>query len=186
MRKKDGVELSLDYMTTINQLRQKIQAVVKPNLEDIGFKVELKQIDADVFFDSAAGNDQNNTHFYNDLNMFTVQHRRPAAGGLHAALVRRPGRREHRPGLQPLDRPQLPALQQPGLRRALRRLQTESDPDKAERVVHQHERHPVQRCRGAAAGAGRNKIAVSRTLNQENLAPSPTSSTTGTSPTGTA
>ena len=57
-------------MTTINQLRQKIQAVVKSNLEDIGFKIELKAIDANVFFDSAAGNDQNNTHFYNDLNMF--------------------------------------------------------------------------------------------------------------------
>ena len=71
VRKKDGVELSIDYMTTNSQLRQKIQAIVKSNLEDVGFKVELKQVPSEVFFDSGAGNDQNNTHFYNDLNMFT-------------------------------------------------------------------------------------------------------------------
>ncbi len=71
VRKKDGVELSIDYMTTVSQLRQKIQAVVKRDLEAIGFKVELKSVDAAIFFDSAEGNEQNNTHFYNDLNMFT-------------------------------------------------------------------------------------------------------------------
>ncbi|MGB3328853.1 MAG: ABC transporter substrate-binding protein, partial [Thermomicrobiales bacterium] len=69
-RKKDGVELKIGYQTTVNQLRQKVQAIVKKNLEDIGFKVDLIQTDPAVFFDSAAGNDQNNTHFYTDLNMF--------------------------------------------------------------------------------------------------------------------
>ncbi len=71
VRTKDGVELSIDFMTTVSQLRQKIQAVVKRDLEAIGFKVELKSVDAAIFFDSAEGNEQNNTHFYNDLNMFT-------------------------------------------------------------------------------------------------------------------
>lgn len=71
VRTKDGVELSIDYMTTVSQLRQKIQSVVKRDLEAIGFRVELKSVDGAIFFDSAEGNDQNNVHFYNDLNMFT-------------------------------------------------------------------------------------------------------------------
>ncbi|MGB3306931.1 MAG: ABC transporter substrate-binding protein [Thermomicrobiales bacterium] len=70
VRKKDGRELKIRYQTTVNNLRQKIQAIVKKNLEAIGFKVELEQTDSAIFFDSAVGNDQSNTHFYTDLNMF--------------------------------------------------------------------------------------------------------------------
>ena len=71
VRKKDGVELSVTYSTTINAVRQKTQAVNKDNFEKIGFKVQLKQVDAGIFFDSAEGNDQNASHFYNDLEMYT-------------------------------------------------------------------------------------------------------------------
>lgn len=69
-RKKDGVELKIVYATSVNQVRQKTQAVVKTNLEAIGFKVELAQIDAGIYFDSAAGNDQNLQHFYWDIDMY--------------------------------------------------------------------------------------------------------------------
>ncbi len=69
VRKKDGVELSVRYASPINQVRQKTQAVIKQDLEKIGFKVELVQVDPDIFFDSAAGNDQNSQHFYWDLLM---------------------------------------------------------------------------------------------------------------------
>ncbi|HWV23774.1 MAG TPA: peptide ABC transporter substrate-binding protein [Thermomicrobiales bacterium] len=69
VRKKDGVELSLRYVTTTNQIRQQIQAVVKQNLEDIGFKVSIENIDGSIYFDSSAGNDQNTLHFYYDMNM---------------------------------------------------------------------------------------------------------------------
>ena len=70
-RKKDGVELKVDYSTTINSVRQKTQALNKQNWESIGIKVNLKQVDAGIFFDSAAGNEQNAQHFYNDLLMYT-------------------------------------------------------------------------------------------------------------------
>jgi peptide/nickel transport system substrate-binding protein len=63
VRKKDGVELSLTFQTTINQVRQKIQQVVKSNLEEIGFRIELVQTEASIFFDNAEGNDQSITHF---------------------------------------------------------------------------------------------------------------------------
>ena len=71
VRKKDGRELTLRLYTTVNAVRQKIQAIVKANLDQIGFNIELEQVDAAIFFDGAEGNDQNNTHFYTDMNMFT-------------------------------------------------------------------------------------------------------------------
>jgi peptide/nickel transport system substrate-binding protein len=70
-RKKDGVELKVDYSTTINSVRQKTQALNKQNWEAIGIKVNLKQVDAGIFFDSAAGNEQNAQHFFADLLMYT-------------------------------------------------------------------------------------------------------------------
>ncbi|MGB3305434.1 MAG: peptide ABC transporter substrate-binding protein [Thermomicrobiales bacterium] len=71
VRKKDGVELSMTYATTINQVRQKTQAVVKQAFEALGCKVQLVQIDGGIFFDSSAGNDQNIGHFYWDIQMYT-------------------------------------------------------------------------------------------------------------------
>jgi peptide/nickel transport system substrate-binding protein len=71
VRKKDGMELSISYVTSINAVRQKTQAVNKQNWESIGFKVELKEVDAGIYFDSDAGNEQNISHFYNDIQMYT-------------------------------------------------------------------------------------------------------------------
>ncbi|MGH2558351.1 MAG: peptide ABC transporter substrate-binding protein [Thermomicrobiales bacterium] len=71
VRAKDGVELSVTYSTSINAVRQKEQAVNKQAWEEIGFKVQLKQVDAGIFFDSAAGNEQNASHFFNDVQMYT-------------------------------------------------------------------------------------------------------------------
>ncbi len=70
-RSKDGRDLEITYSTSINPVRQKNQAVMKQNLESIGFKVQLKRVDAGIFFDSAAGNEQNAQHFYDDLLMYT-------------------------------------------------------------------------------------------------------------------
>lgn len=71
VRKKDGKEMEVLYSTSINSVRQKTQAVNKQNWESIGIKVNLKQVDAGIFFDSAAGNEQNAQHFYADLLMYT-------------------------------------------------------------------------------------------------------------------
>lgn len=71
IRAKDGVELSLGFSTAVNTVRQKTQAVVQSSLQSIGFRVELDQVDSSVFFDSSAGNDQNTSHFYNDLLMYS-------------------------------------------------------------------------------------------------------------------
>ncbi len=71
VRRKDGVELSLVFSTPTNQVRQKTQQVIKADLESIGFKVELAQVDAGIYFDGSPGNDQNSQHFYWDLTMFS-------------------------------------------------------------------------------------------------------------------
>ncbi len=71
VRAKDGVALEMSYATSVNQVRQKTQAVVKDSFEQIGIKVTLEQVDAGIYFDSAAGNDQNIGHFYWDINMYT-------------------------------------------------------------------------------------------------------------------
>ncbi len=72
VRKKDGVELTMTSSTTVNPVRQKTQAVVKENLEEIGFNVSLEQVEAGIFFDSAPGNDQNIRHFYWDMAEWAV------------------------------------------------------------------------------------------------------------------
>jgi len=71
VRAKDGVELRMTYSTSINSVRQKEQAIVKQALEQIGFKVELRQVDSGIYFDASPGNEQNINHFYNDIQMYT-------------------------------------------------------------------------------------------------------------------
>ena len=71
VRAKDGVELRLRYVTTTTPQRQKVQAVVKGNLEAVGFAVEILSVDGSIFFDGAPGNEQNFTHFYSDMQEYT-------------------------------------------------------------------------------------------------------------------
>jgi peptide/nickel transport system substrate-binding protein len=71
VRQKDGVPLRLTYATTSqNDVRQKTQAVVKSDLEKMGFQVQLLEIDAGVFFDTAPGDDQNLYHMYWDMHEY--------------------------------------------------------------------------------------------------------------------
>ncbi len=69
VRAKDGVELRMTYSTSINSVRQKTQAVVKQGLEEMGFRVQLQQVDAGVFFSGT--NDQDINHFFVDILMYT-------------------------------------------------------------------------------------------------------------------
>jgi peptide/nickel transport system substrate-binding protein len=71
LRSKDGVELKGVYQTTINPLRQKTQEIVKAGWAQIGAQIELKSVDAGVFFSSDAGNPDTASHFYTDFEMFT-------------------------------------------------------------------------------------------------------------------
>lgn len=71
VRSKDGVELSMTYATSVNQVRQKTQAVVKDAFNQIGIEVSLQQIDSGIFFDNTPGNEQSFAHFYWDIAMWS-------------------------------------------------------------------------------------------------------------------
>ncbi len=71
VRKKDGKEFAITYATNINEVRQKTQLVVKQAFTKLGIKVQLKQVDSGVFFDPSPGNEQNISHMYVDINMYT-------------------------------------------------------------------------------------------------------------------
>jgi peptide/nickel transport system substrate-binding protein len=71
IRQKDGVRMHVLYQTTVNPLRQKEQDIVKSGWEKLGVEVELKSVDAGVFFSSDAGNPDTAAHFYADVEMFT-------------------------------------------------------------------------------------------------------------------
>jgi len=59
------------FQTSITSTRQNAQQVIKAGLEQLGFSVELKAVDASVFFSSDAGNPDTYTKFYADLEIFT-------------------------------------------------------------------------------------------------------------------
>ncbi len=71
IRDKDGKPLQLLYATSINAVRQKVQAIVKQNWAEIGVGVELKSIDSGVFFSSDKGNPDTFGHFFSDVQMYT-------------------------------------------------------------------------------------------------------------------
>ncbi|MCS7050219.1 MAG: peptide ABC transporter substrate-binding protein [Thermomicrobium sp.] len=71
VRQKGGVRMEIVYQTTINPVRQRTQEIIKSAFEQLGIKVELKSIDARVFFSSDPGNPDTASHFYADIEMFT-------------------------------------------------------------------------------------------------------------------
>ena len=80
IRDKNGVEMRLLFSTSVNPVRQKTQEIVKQNLESIGMQVELKTVDASVYFGDPVNPDSNDT-FYADLQMYawTSDHPEPDA-----------------------------------------------------------------------------------------------------------
>jgi peptide/nickel transport system substrate-binding protein len=70
VREKDGKKLKLAYQTSINQPRQKNQAIVKQACQKAGIEIELKAVTASVFFSSDVANPDTYTKFYCDLQMY--------------------------------------------------------------------------------------------------------------------
>jgi peptide/nickel transport system substrate-binding protein len=80
IRDKDGVEMQVVFQTSVNPLRQKTQEIIKQSLQGIGIGVELKSIDASIFFSSDPANNDTVEHFYGDLQMFTTGNTNPDPG----------------------------------------------------------------------------------------------------------
>ncbi|MER8976699.1 peptide ABC transporter substrate-binding protein [Mesorhizobium sp. M0800] len=69
-REKDGKKLKLTLVTTTNAVRNQFQAIIKQWWHEVGVDVELRSIDASVFFGSDAGNPDTFQKFYADVEMW--------------------------------------------------------------------------------------------------------------------
>ena len=77
IREKDGKKLKYVYQTSINQPRQKTQAIVKQACQKAGIDIEVKAVVASVFFSSDVANPDTYPHFYCDLQMYTTTMTQP-------------------------------------------------------------------------------------------------------------
>ncbi|MEK7687888.1 MAG: peptide ABC transporter substrate-binding protein, partial [Pseudomonadota bacterium] len=77
VRAKDGKKLKFVYQTSINQPRQKTQAIIKQAAQKAGIDMELKSVTASVFFSSDVANPDTYTKFYCDLQMYTTTMSQP-------------------------------------------------------------------------------------------------------------
>jgi len=80
IRAKDGKRLKFVYQTSINQPRQKTQAIVKQAAQKAGIDIELKSVTASVFFSSDVANPDTYTKFYTDIEMYTTTMTQPDPG----------------------------------------------------------------------------------------------------------
>jgi peptide/nickel transport system substrate-binding protein len=72
IRAKDGKKLKMVYQTSINQPRQKTQAIVKQAAAKAGIEIEIKSVVASVYFSSDMANPDTYTKFYTDIQMYTT------------------------------------------------------------------------------------------------------------------
>jgi peptide/nickel transport system substrate-binding protein len=70
LREKDGKKLKFVFSTSINQPRQKTQAIVKQACQKAGIDIEIKAVVSSVFFSSDVANPDTYPHFYTDLQMY--------------------------------------------------------------------------------------------------------------------
>ncbi|MEL6856426.1 MAG: peptide ABC transporter substrate-binding protein, partial [Cyanobacteria bacterium J06607_13] len=76
IRDKNGVEMTLLFTSSVNSVRQKTQEIIKQNLESIGMSVELKSVEAGVYFGDPANPDS--VHQFNaDLQLFAFDSETP-------------------------------------------------------------------------------------------------------------
>jgi len=79
-RAKGGAKLKYVYQTSINQPRQKTQAIVKQACARAGIDIEIKSVVASVFFSSDVANPDTYPKFYTDLQMYNTGPGRPDPG----------------------------------------------------------------------------------------------------------
>jgi peptide/nickel transport system substrate-binding protein len=77
IREKGGVKLKFVYQTSVNQPRQKTQAIVKDACAKAGIAIELKSVTASVFFGGDFANPDTYQKFWCDMQMFTTTMTQP-------------------------------------------------------------------------------------------------------------
>ena len=148
IREKAGVKMRLVYQTTVNPLRQREQDIVKAGWEQLGVGVELKAVQAGVFFSTDVGNPDTAAKFYTDVEMFTNGAESPDPTNYLASWTTKEiasksnewrGDNYHR-----YSNPEFDAMYE--------QLLKETDTAKRNELCDQDERHPGQRRRRHPAG----------------------------------
>ena len=68
------------FQTSVNPVRQKTQQIIKQAWKSLGLEVELKSINASVFFSADPANFDTTSHFYAGLQMFSTGNGSPDPG----------------------------------------------------------------------------------------------------------
>ena len=77
IREKGGRQLKLLFQTSINAVRQKVQAIFKQACAKAGIEIEIKTVTASVFFSSDVGNPDTYGKCWADLQMYANSGRTP-------------------------------------------------------------------------------------------------------------
>ena len=77
IREKGGVRLKFVYQTSVNQPRQKTQAIIKDACAKAGIDLELKSVTAAVFFGGDFANPDTYQKFWCDMQMYTTTMTQP-------------------------------------------------------------------------------------------------------------
>ena len=77
IRAKGAVKLKFVYQTSVNQPRQKTQAIVKDACTKAGIELELKSVTAAVFFGGDFANPDTYQKFWTDMEMYTTTMTQP-------------------------------------------------------------------------------------------------------------
>jgi peptide/nickel transport system substrate-binding protein len=77
VRAKGNVKLKFVYQTSVNQPRQKTQAIVKDACTKAGIELELKSVTAAVFFGGDFANPDTYQKFWTDMQMYTTTMTQP-------------------------------------------------------------------------------------------------------------
>jgi peptide/nickel transport system substrate-binding protein len=77
VREKGGKKLKFLYQTSVNGLRQKVQAIMKQSCQKAGIELELKAVTASVFFASDVGNPDTMSKFWADMQQYNFSMGQP-------------------------------------------------------------------------------------------------------------
>lgn len=74
---RNGIEMQVLFITSVNPVRQKTQEIIKQNLATIGVGTELRSLDPAVYFSGDPASEDTVEHFYADLQMFATGNTNP-------------------------------------------------------------------------------------------------------------
>ena len=80
IRDKDGTEMSILFITSVNPVRQKTQEIIKQAMGQVGVEVEIRSLDPAVYFSGDPASSDTVERFEADLQMFATGNTNPDPG----------------------------------------------------------------------------------------------------------